>query len=223
MLMRGIARRMHVDFKAINSLMGNGKEEAFSKGLVAAARSGDVAWDVGAFRGWYAMKLSKAVGPDGRVFALEPNPQNRALLLDKAADRGPNVTVLPVALGAADQAVSFVQRGARSQVTSDAAAADVCEVRMATGDALIARGEALQPAVLKIDAEGLELDVLTGMPRALASPRLRAIFMEIHFKLLEQRHGTTDVPARIVAMLKGHGFRTRWLGPSHLAAHRGDV
>jgi FkbM family methyltransferase len=222
MLMRGIARRMHVDFKAINSLMGNGKEEAFSKGLAAAPRSGDVAWDVGAFRGWYTMTLSKAVGPEGRVFSLEPNPQNRALLLEKTAER-PNVTVLPVALGAADQVVSFVQRGARSQVVSGAAADDVCEVRMASGDALIASGEALQPAVLKIDAEGLEFDVLNGMLQALASPRLRAIFMEVHFKLLEQRHGATDVPARIVAMLKGHGFRTKWLGPSHLAAHRSDA
>src|SRR5918999_6094698 len=97
LMLRGVARRMNWRPKAINRLMGN-KKEAFSRHLFAAARSGDVAWDIGAFQGWYTVPLSEAVGPNGHVFSFEPNAANRARIDEKAADR-PNTTVLPIALG----------------------------------------------------------------------------------------------------------------------------
>jgi FkbM family methyltransferase len=206
----------------INGLMGNRKEEAFTSRLLAATRVGDVAWDIGAFRGWFTMRLSQAVGPEGRVFSFEPNPESHAIVQEKAATRT-NITVLPVAVGNSSAMVAVARQGARSRVTDDPAAAEAAFVRMASGDALIAAGEAAQPAVLKIDAEGLEYDILKGLARTLASPTLRSIFMEVHFRLLEERHGSEDIPARVIALLKSHGFRTRWVGPSHLVAQRGDT
>jgi FkbM family methyltransferase len=219
LMLRGVARRMKWHPKTINRLMGNRKEEAFARHLFAAARSGDVAWDIGAFQGWYTVPLSEAVGPNGHVFSFEPNAANRARIDEKAADR-PNTTVLPIALGNACGAVNFVERGAHSRVVADDDAADVAAVRMATGDSLIESGEAAQPSVLKIDAEGLEYDLLKGLGGALGAPCLRAIVMEIHFRLLQERHATDDIPAKIVALLRSHGFRTRWIGASHLLAQR---
>src|SRR5208337_2172509 len=66
-----------------------------------------------------------------------------------------------------------------------------------------------RPNVMKIDVEGFEEEVLTGMPRVLADPRLRAIFLEVHFALLEQR-GKTTAPLRIERTLREYKFRTKW-------------
>ena len=87
---------------------------------------------------------------------------------------------------------------------------------------MIDLGQAVQPCLIKIDAEGLEFDAIKGLSRTLASTALRAIFLEVHFQLLEARHSAGNVPAEIVDLLNSYGFRTRWIGPSHLVAHRGN-
>ena len=46
---------------------------------------GQVVADVGAGSGYYTVRLAEAVGPDGRVFATDIQPQMRALLRDRSA------------------------------------------------------------------------------------------------------------------------------------------
>src|SRR5262245_57332464 len=141
MALRGLARRMHINYRTINTLLGNQKEHLFEKELLAGARVGDVVWDVGAFYGWYAEKLSAIVGPVGRVFAVEPNRVNRERLEERLADLA-NVTVLPVALGGSCDSVNLLLRRARSRVVTDPDQPDVDVVRMMTGDAMVDAGEA---------------------------------------------------------------------------------
>lgn len=93
------------------------------------------------------------------------------------------------------------------------------EVPLRTGDGVLAAERLPVPTVVKIDVEGFEEDVVSGMRGVLASRTCRALFIEVHFALLEARK-TPDAPARIVAELRGHGFRTRWLDPSHLMGWR---
>ena len=223
MALRKLVRRTGIKYRIVNRIFGNkgdNWESRFEEELVAEANSGDIVWDVGAFFGRYTKKLSHAVGPEGRVFAFEPNPLNRERLQERLAAEK-NVTVLPVALGSMCESVNFLLNRGRSRVVSDSSQSDVAVVRMATGDATVDCGEAAQPSLIKIDAEGLELDILKGLGRTLASPVLRAVFIEVHFQLLAERHSTGNVPAEIVELLRSHGFRTRWVGPSHLVAHRG--
>jgi hypothetical protein len=76
------------------------------------------------------------------------------------------------------------------------------------------------PNVIKIDVEGFEEEVLTGMPRVLANQGLRAIFLEVHFALLEQR-GKPTAPIRIQQKLRDCGFTIKWLrSRSHLQGTR---
>jgi len=220
MVLRGLARRMQIRYKTLNKVVGNKKEQKFERELLAEAKIGDIVWDVGAFFGWYTKKLSGAVGPAGQVFALEPNPLTRERLQERVVTEK-NVIVLPIALGGTCGSVNFLLRRAKSRVVSGSSQSDVAVVRMATGDAMVGLGEAAQPCLIKIDAEGLELDILKGLSRTLASPVLRAVFIEVHFQLLAERHSAGNVPAEIVELLKSYGFRTRWVGPSHLVAHRG--
>ncbi len=219
MTLRGIVRRLRAKYAPINKLFGNKREVIFERELVNEARSGDIFWDIGAFLGKYTKKLSQGVGPEGRVFAFEPNPQSREQLLEKLAAEK-NVTVLPVALGRQRGSVNFLLSRGRSRVVGDSGHSDVAVVRMETGDAIVDVGEAAQPNLIKIDAEGLELDILQGLRRTLEPPALRAVFIEVHFQLLAERYPTDNVPAEIVELLKSYGFRIRWVSPSHIAARR---
>ncbi|WP_270934763.1 FkbM family methyltransferase [Falsiroseomonas oryzae] len=60
--------------------------------MLERIRPGQVAWDVGANLGYYALLMADLVGPGGRVLALEPNPRlallcERSLSLNGFADR----------------------------------------------------------------------------------------------------------------------------------------
>jgi FkbM family methyltransferase len=71
--------------------------------LSSFVKPGDLVLDVGANIGLYSLHLSRAVGPEGRVFAFEPDPANLQLLKENIAiNHCDNVTVFPVALGAED-------------------------------------------------------------------------------------------------------------------------
>jgi FkbM family methyltransferase len=200
-------------------MFSNRREQNFERELIKEAHPGDIAWDIGAFIGKYTKKFSQAVGPEGLVFAFEPNPQNREVLR-KRLEAEKNVTVLPVALGSRCGSVNFLLSRGRSRVVSDSGHSDVAVVRMETGDAIVDLGEAARPNLIKIDAEGLELDILQGLSRTLDAPALRAVFIEVHFQLLAERYSTGNVPAEIVELLKSRGFQTRWVSPSHVAARR---
>jgi arsenite methyltransferase len=57
--------------------------------------------DVGAGGGYFTFRLARAVGPDGRVYAIDTDADMRSLVADRAAARGlANVT--PVAADEAD-------------------------------------------------------------------------------------------------------------------------
>jgi hypothetical protein len=57
------------------------------------------------------------------------------------------------------------------------------------------------------------------MDHLLAAPELRAVFVEVHFRILEER-GRADAPVRIEKLLRAKGLRPKWVDPSHIAAER---
>ena len=161
-----------------------------------------------------------------QVFAFEPFPATAARL--RAELTGvETVTVLPVALGAETGTVSMREGddefGATSRIVAqgagEAGEGRVTRVAIATGDSIFSQGLAAAPAIIKIDTEGFELDVLNGMQEMLNSATLRAVFIEVHFGILAER-GLSAAPGRIERLLSEKGFRNRWLDLSHLAAYR---
>ncbi len=223
---RDVARRLRLT-KVFGSLMSsNSYEDKFLSGLQSEIKPGNVVWDVGANVGYYTSKYSGMVGANGTVIAFEPSPNNLARL--RTATVGlENVRIIDKALGQVVGFVNFTQGldmlGATSRVVAngDGGGGESRSVRVpiSTADAIIAHNEAAIPDVMKIDTEGFELDVLLGMPRLLATPKLRALFVEVHFQLLKQRN-MGGAPAQIVQLLKTAGFETKWLDSSHLAATR---
>src|SRR5688500_12933920 len=60
-------------------------------------RPGDSVFDIGAHLGFYTLLLAKLAGPEGKVFAFEPNPE---LLpsLRRTVDPASNITLLETAV-----------------------------------------------------------------------------------------------------------------------------
>lgn len=196
-----------------------GYEAGFDRRLVTAIRPGDCIWDIGANVGHYAMKFAAATGPDGRVVAFEPSPANRAQLV-AAVNGHPAITVRAEALGAEPGRLVLAQGddplGATSRVTADG---DGIAVEAARGDALAETQEAPMPNVIKIDTEGFELEVLTGLEGLLRDDRLRVVGIEVHFGILAER-GMASAPAEIEAKLSAAGFATAWTDASHIVGER---
>jgi FkbM family methyltransferase len=162
------------------------------------------------------------VGEAGIVFAFEPNSENISVLESEFAKAG-NIVVVPMALGATTEKVSLVvgddpMRG-RSRIAAGAPHDRVEMVQVTTGEQLLADGKVRPPAVIKIDTEGFELDVLRGLGKILDFPEVRAIAVEIHFALLEGR-GMADAPQQIENLLHSKGFTVKWTGASHIIATR---
>ncbi len=68
--------------------------------LCGPLEPGGVFVDVGPNIGWFSLRAAKAVGPQGKAFAFEPNAHNCAFLPASAQDNAlRNVTPRPMALG----------------------------------------------------------------------------------------------------------------------------
>jgi FkbM family methyltransferase len=197
-------------------------EEKFHEAILASLRAGDVAWDIGANQGFYAKIFCEKTGAAGRVFAFEPAPDSFAELCRHTAEF-PWIRNEMAAMGDFDGTTQLVlgeahRRNHLEWNAGESARADSVPVKVVSGDSYrTASGNT--PNVVKIDVEGFEEEVLAGMDSLLSAPELRAVFVEVHFRLLEAR-GRADAPVRIEKLLRGKGLRPKWVDPSHIAAER---
>jgi FkbM family methyltransferase len=194
-------------------------EERFSQALLAAVRSGDHVWDVGANVGFYTRQISRLVGDTGSVAAFEPVPA----CCDAIAKLNlPNVQTFNLALGDSEgtlpMAVSLDPLSTtNSLVNRCEGAVDRIDVRVTTGDAILSGGSSPAPNLVKVDVEGYEEEVLKGMTAVLARQECRAVFVEVHFGILDAR-GHRQAPSAIERLLQIAGFETNWLDGSHISA-----
>ena len=148
--------------------------------------AGDVFVDVGANWGYFTLAGAHWVGAGGRVIAFEPEPRLFALLTSNLeANRLDFVKAYRTAAAAGSgrhrlHGISCRQRqlGAVAIDRRGAPADFDCET-VALDDALDAAGIGTVQ-LTKIDVEGGEADVLTGMARGLAQGRYRYVLMECH-------------------------------------------
>jgi len=213
--LRSIARRFGL-LALIRPLFRNRSyEEEFGNAMLGEVRTGDVVWDVGANVGFYTRKFIDKVGPSGNVVAFEPAPSCFEILR-QACGSGTlvNAALSDHAGNGFMEVFDQPQSGTHHLVAQPAP--NSVPIKIIAGDEY----EGPAPNVMKIDVEGFEGEVLEGMPRILADSRLRAIFLEVHFALLEQR-GKGDAPLHIEQKLRSLGFQIKWLSDrSHLQALR---
>ncbi len=148
--------------------------------IMAQVRPGDVVADVGASLGLYTVSMAKRVGPQGRVYAFEPDPQSFHWLRQNVELNQVTawVSTYPDAVGDHEGSAAFAGGHiTESHITLNASHAS--QVKLVTLNKLLADQHL---DLLKIDVEGFEEFVLRGAGQLLnARTRApRAIFIEVH-------------------------------------------
>lgn len=165
--------------------------------LFALATRAAVFVDVGAYSGLYTV-LACIANPALRAVTFEPNPHKLAQLATNMTANGlqDRVTIVGAALAArsgratltipADDSTATLRGPARGDRT--------VEIAVTTGDAALA---GLPVDLVKIDVEGFEAEVLTGMSGVLAARRPKVIA-----ECLDR-----DALARLRDVVSEHGYR----------------
>jgi FkbM family methyltransferase len=156
--------------------------------LLASLPRGGTFVDVGANWGYFTLAAAHAVGAEGRILALEPDPRVAAELSANVARNGiRHVTVVEAAASeGAGQAVlaGYAEgdrnRGVSSLVSRPVGDAESFVVRTAALDDLLDEHGIASADLVKVDVEGAEEMVLRGMARGLASGRYRGVLLELH-------------------------------------------
>ena len=175
-------------------------------------RPGDVVFDVGANLGAYTLLFAQWVGPAGRVFAFEPaqEPFEGLMKLLDANGLSSRVTAIQAAVSGAEGTVPVLIDAVdgSSRIPYDGEVRGALEVRTVTIDA-VCRREGVVPSLIKIDAEGAELDVLRGARATIAAGGAALkLYVEMHPRLWRD---FSAMRAEIEAELAHQGLRARRL------------
>jgi len=143
-------------------------------------KEAEVVLDVGANQGLYALR-AKLENPGCRVYCFEPNPLEYASLVENIALNGmEGITVFHAAVGESDKDIVFeyvpgagaisgkgVRTVERQWMREEFIAR--CSVKQVSLDAFCASHQIRQVDILKIDTEGMEMEVLSGSSVILAN------------------------------------------------------
>lgn len=142
------------------------------------AQAGDVVLDVGAYTGWYTLRMSCAVGATGRVIALEPDNRNRRQLQANLELNGiRNAVVVDKAAWSSNGPLGW--ETGEIPVWHRARSGSAAQVEGITLDGLAAELGLQRVDWIKMDIEGGEVEALRGARHTLERFRPR-LFIEVH-------------------------------------------
>ena len=192
----GLCRRLWVD-------------RVFPQGhaLLGLCRPGDVVIDVGANVGYTALMAARAVGPTGRVIAVEPSPRSVALLELNAERNFPDrIAVVRAACDETDgTATLFVSEyseessSLRPESVFGRSHAEIVRTRSLSS---LSSEFGVRPDVVKVDVEGAEWPVLRGLLTN-GAPRPRALIVEA---FAGNTRGFGYLPSAMCAWLQDRGY-----------------
>ena len=181
-------------------------------------RRGEIAFDIGAHFGEHSVLLADLVGPHGRVFAFEPNPERLDALRRTVTQRG-NGQVLPFAVAdAPGTALLYVPEYHVAASLADWTQNRVGRVQTIpceriSLDALIANGAVPQPDFVKCDVEGAELLVFRGAVRMLDRPDAPIVMYEANLPGARAFGFSIAASTEFLAQLRAPGYSFFWIQP----------
>jgi FkbM family methyltransferase len=152
-------------------------EKAETKFFQTACREGMTFLDVGANIGYYTALAARAVGPTGKIIALEPDPESFKYLEQTiAANAVGNVLAFPVAASDVPAKLPlFISHDNRgdNRMYSPGGKWPTVEVEAAPADDLLAENKIETIDFIKIDVQGYEPKVIAGLRDTITrSPKL---------------------------------------------------
>jgi len=218
------------EFKRARSFSG---ERRVLESFISNLADDDIVWDVGANIGIYTCFAAKKLSA-GTAIGFEPVPVNRARLEENLRANAPKSSwqTTTDSLWNANETLSLafdhpesnrLDAGAGHHYLTDTDGWTSVECHR--GDELVTEGMQV-PDVMKIDVQGAELQVLSGMGDVLDG--VREIYLEIH----REKSGRYDTSAdTIEALLREEGYELSYFGEPdmyrhgvyHVLAHRPEA
>lgn len=175
--------------------------------------AGDVALDIGANIGTHTLALARLVGPQGLVFAFEPQRiVFQTLCANMALNSLDNVHCINAVVGESsgtlrlsDPDPHVANNFGGVQVAMISGAPEAAPVERVVLDDFLNTGRL---KLIKIDVEGMEAEVLRGARRTLA-----------RFKpILYVENDTVDKSPELLSLLKESGYRCYWHLPRYASS-----
>ncbi|MEJ5992839.1 FkbM family methyltransferase [Pedobacter sp. Du54] len=148
-------------------------------------KPGMIAWDCGAYIGYYSALFRRCVGTSGEVFAFEASSTNYKIVKEvPRLNKWTNVKVINIAVGLENSVIRFSDNlnGSNGPVGMDKTFdknVDVIEVECRGVDEIIAMGLAKTPDFIKFDLETAEIYALKNGDQ-LFSIKKPILLLEIH-------------------------------------------
>jgi FkbM family methyltransferase len=183
-------------------------EPCTSRLLARSLLPGMTVVDVGCNIGYYALLEAQRVGPTGRVIAIEPEPTNARLFLHNVQANGyKNVEFHQVAISDHNgtSSLRISDKSNRHSLNAVPWPTTGVEVPVRTLDSLIEQDPPKSVDLVRMDLEGHEVVVLSGMLRTIErySPRL---VIEIHPDIVG-----AEAVVNWLRALKDLGYKPDWL------------
>ncbi len=181
--------------------------------------------DVGSNWGFFTLMAAHLVGPTGKVIAMEPDPRVfRKLQSNVERNSLKHVTTLEVAVAGCEGKVTLAGHdlaqencGTSRLIENESPSMLTFQVRSCSLDSLLDESGIDHVDLLKIDVEGAEGLVLSGMDSGLRRNRYRRILLELHPLQLAERGLTIH---HIINVLKNREYRGYALDYSPAAFRR---
>jgi FkbM family methyltransferase len=194
-------------------------------------RRGDIVVDVGAHMGRYTLIAAKRVGANGRVVAIEANPENFQMLNSNVQlNQLTNVTSLNFAVYSQETKIKLYLAGEGMGHTiyntimaerANEGKEKFVEISANTLDHLLQLQDISEVNWIKIDVEGAELEVLRGATRIISDSKDISLLIEIH----NLSGSNTTLYEPITQFLNNYNFKLDFEktydgGEKHLIARR---
>ena len=186
--------------------------------MLRVLRDGDAVIDVGANVGYFSMLAATCVGPNGRVLAYEPDPDNIARIEKNVADNSFGSVVIgaaPVHSAVEDVTFHFNadnnggnalwDPGQFPENVASRAAPRRVTMRSTTLDLEAAKHDLGKLKLIKIDTEGAEYGILKGAADLIRDGRVPFIVAELHEFGLKQMGASA---AEFRAYMEDMGYST---------------
>lgn len=170
--------------------------------ILGYIKAGDTVLDIGAHIGTFSVPLKKAIGPDGRLFAFEANPETFKLLMKNIADN--NIDVQAINKGVSAQSGTLYLRaknlnaraGKSEQDAPINSGADYLTAAPDNSDSaieieLVKIDDVVTGPVnfIKIDIEGMELSALRSAEKLIDQhrPIIYSEYLDYYIKRAGER------------------------------------
>ncbi|MBA7599970.1 hypothetical protein ES703_07016 [subsurface metagenome] len=181
------------------------REKLLTETLQGELRGGDCVLDIGANIGYYALMEARLVGPQGKVYAIEPVPHNIQLLQDSVQlNNYGNIEIFQQAIGQHDGTLPLYISDHPNWCSFYPTGKVVGQIDVTVNSLDSFLKDKRCPNIIRMDVEGYEYEIVNGMRTLLESGVPLALFIEFHPGIMGPQRA-----ADFLSILKHHRFQLK--------------